>query len=68
MSMEMREIRGKEISEKPNQILRLTDTHYRVASQSKEIMYDVTKSRGYYWICSCPDHYHREVKCKHIWR
>jgi transposase-like protein len=29
-------------------------------------MYDVTKSRGKYWICTCPDCYHREVKCKHI--
>ena len=62
-----RELRGLAIAERPNQIIRLSDTHYRVASQTADGMYDVSKSRGKYWICTCPDYYHREVKCKHIW-
>jgi putative transposase len=62
-----REIRGKDIAEKPNQVIRLSETHYMVASQNGHGMYDVTKSRAFYWICNCPDYVYREVKCKHIW-
>jgi len=62
-----REIRGLAIAEKPNQIMRLTESHYRVASQSGEGMYHVRKSKTLYWNCDCPDYVYREVKCKHIW-
>lgn len=65
----LRELRGRLIAEKPNQIQRLDENFYKVASQSREISYDVarTKSFAIGWICSCPDFTHRRVKCKHVW-
>ena len=65
-----RQERGREIAEKPNQIQRLGERLYKVASQSSERMYDVIKARmnkTIGWVCSCPDHTYRQVKCKHIW-
>jgi len=54
------------IAEKSNQIMRLADGFYKVASQSRDLSYDVIK-KGAGWICSCPDHVHRQVICKHVW-
>ena len=65
-----REERGKMIADKPNQIQRLGERFYKVTSQSSERMYDVIKARmnkTIGWVCSCPDHTYRQVKCKHIW-
>jgi len=63
-----REFRGRMIAEKPNQIMRLEERFYRVASQSRDIMYDVTKKKeSSGWLCTCPDFTHRNVQCKHIW-
>jgi transposase-like protein len=65
-----REERGKMIAEKPNQIQRLGERFYKVASQSGHGMYDVTKARmnkTIGWVCDCPDFTYRQVKCKHIW-
>src|SRR3990170_3146128 len=47
--------------------VRGVDEHaYLVKSQSRKIEYDVLNgSLG--WMCSCPDHIYRGVKCKHIW-
>ncbi len=67
---ETREIRGKLIAEKPNQIQRLDDRFYKVNSQSRNGgMYDVvhTKAFAIGWICNCPDFTYRQAKCKHIW-
>ena len=56
---------GLEIA-KPQQVRRLTDYAYKVRSQSGNGKYEVLKTElG--WICSCPDHVYRGVKCKHIW-
>jgi transposase-like protein len=57
------------IAEKPNQIQRLDGKFYKVASQSRDITYDVVRTKAFAigWICSCPDFTHRQVKCKHIW-
>ena len=66
--VETREERGRMIAEKSNQIVRLEDRFYKVASQSSEVMYDVIKRkerRG--WLCTCPDFQYRNVQCKHIW-
>jgi len=61
-------MRGQAIAEKPNQIMRLDDRFYRVASQSRDIMYDVVKSKeSSGWLCTCPDFQYRNVQCKHIW-
>jgi putative transposase len=57
------------IAENPNQIQRLDDRFYKVASQSGNGMYDVARTKAFAigWICDCPDFTHRQVKCKHIW-
>jgi len=63
---ESRELRGKAIAELPNQIERLDAYAYKVRSQSGNGGYDIRLAeKG--WACSCPDHIHRGVKCKHVW-
>lgn len=49
-----------------DQVSRLDASTYKVNSQSGNGAYDVL-STELGWICSCPDHLYREVKCKHIW-
>ncbi len=67
-SVMSREERGRLIAEKPNQIQRLDERFYKVASQSGNGMYDVVKKKeSTGWICDCPDFTHRKVICKHIW-
>jgi putative transposase len=63
---DQRELRGWAIAESPNQIKRLADYAYSVRSQSGNGNHDI-RLGGQGWICSCPDHTHRGVKCKHIW-
>ena len=66
--MDNREERGRMIAEKPNQIQRLDERFYRVASQSRDLSYDVVKKKeSSGWLCTCPDFQHRNVRCKHIW-
>jgi transposase-like protein len=63
-----REERGRAIAEKPNQIIRLDNRFYKVASQSGHGMYNVIKKKeSSGWLCDCPDFVHRNVQCKHIW-
>ena len=64
-----RKLRGLAIAEAPNQVVRLDDRFYRVASQSGDGMYDVTRTKAFAigWICNCPDFNYRKVKCKHMW-
>ncbi len=63
-----REERGRIIAEKPNQIQRLDERFYKVASQSGHGMYDVVKKKeSSGWLCDCLDFVHRKVQCKHIW-
>jgi putative transposase len=60
-----REERGKAIAEHPANIRRIDGKHYEVKAQSQEGFYSVGLTEiG--WICSCPDHRTRGVKCKHI--
>ena len=64
--VDMRALRGKEISLQENQIMRLAEDMYSVRSQSHEEYDQVIKTeRG--WRCSCPDHVFRDQKCKRIW-
>jgi len=63
--MNQREIRGKEISEKNNQIRRLNESHYEVKSQSRNQIHDVIGTE-FGWSCSCEDHNFRKICCKHI--
>jgi len=62
-----REERGRVIAEKPNQIVVLSERFFKVASQSSDRMYDITKKRSGGWLCTCPDFVYRNVVCKHIW-
>jgi transposase-like protein len=62
----LREIRGQEIAQLEGQINRVDDSSYRVKSQSGNGNYEVL-STEIGWLCSCPDHVYRGVKCKHVW-
>jgi transposase-like protein len=65
MAMNGREQRGMEIAQQENQIRRIDANTYEVNSQSSHSKYEVLKtSPG--WMCQCPDHIYRGVKCKHI--
>jgi len=66
--MDNREERGRAIAEKPNQIDRLEEWFYKVASQNGHGMYDVIKKKeSTGWLCTCPDYQYRNVQCKHVW-
>jgi len=68
MALVTREERGRTIADTPNQIQRLDERFYKVASQSGNGMYDVVKKReSGGWLCTCPDFQYRNVQCKHIW-
>ena len=69
MLVNSRKLRGLAIAQASNQVVRLDDRFYRVASQSRDVMYDVVRTKAFAigWICNCPDFTYREVKCKHIW-
>jgi transposase-like protein len=61
-------MRGKAIAEKSNQIQRMDERFYKVASQNGHGMYDVVKKKEYSgWLCTCPDFQYRNIQCKHIW-
>jgi len=62
----LRAVRGQEIAELEGQVSRLDDSSYRVKSQSGNDDYEALSAQiG--WLCSCPDHIYRGIKCKHIW-
>ena len=60
-----REERGKAIAELENQIKRIGENIYEVLSQSGYGKYEVLKT-SFGWMCECPDHIYRGVRCKHI--
>lgn len=59
-----REEKGKKIAIKSD-LIRVTDYHYRVHSQTSNRDYDVIKANDK-WNCNCADHIFRHVCCKHI--
>ncbi len=67
------ELRGKAIADKPNQIQRMDERFYKVASQNGRGMYDVIRRENGSWICNCLDyHYrvselHQILRCKHVY-
>ena len=61
-----REKRGLEIVKRSSQVKRINDFDYEVLSQSGNGTYLVSQVEDE-WICKCPDHRFRGVKCKHIW-
>jgi len=64
--LEPRRSRGLEIANKSSQITRIDDFNYEVLSQSGNGSYLVSQVEDG-WICECPDHRFRGVKCKHAW-
>ena len=58
-----REEKGKQIALKSD-LIRVTDYHYRVHSQTTKREYYVIKV-GNSWDCNCDDHRFRHVCCKH---
>ena len=63
--MNQRQIKGKIIAQKNNQIIRIDKSHYKVNSQSRDKQHDII-SLEYGWSCSCEDHYFNKICCKHI--
>jgi transposase-like protein/predicted nucleic acid-binding Zn finger protein len=68
-----REEKGRLIAENKNAIVKQGDRFFRVASQSRDMMYDVTKKENGGWLCTCPDFTYRStygggqlLRCKHI--
>lgn len=59
-----REEKGKQIALKSD-LIRVSDYHYHVHSQTSKRDYDVIKT-GDKWTCNCADHIYRNVCCKHI--
>jgi len=64
MTENMREAKGQKIALKSD-LIRVSDHHYHVHSQTTKRDYDVIKTNDK-WVCSCPDHVFRHVCCKHI--
>src|SRR5215475_12030336 len=44
----------------------INESNYSVRSATGHNVYNVTISQSG-WICSCPDHVYRDVKCKHVY-
>ncbi|MCL4437085.1 MAG: DDE-type integrase/transposase/recombinase [Thaumarchaeota archaeon] len=66
MEFNFRQERGQEIAKLDGEVKRVDQHFYRVNSQSGNGLYDIIEGElG--WLCSCPDHIYRGVKCKHIW-
>lgn len=63
--MNKRQVRGQTIAQKNNQIIRIDQTHYKVKSQSRDIIHDVISLESG-WSCSCEDRFFRKTCCKHI--
>ena len=58
-----REEKGKAIALKSD-LVRVSDYHYKVHSQTSKRDYDVIKT-GDKWVCNCADSVYRHVCCKH---
>ena len=59
-----REEKGKQIASR-HDLIRVSDYHYRVHSQTTNREYDVIRTDNV-WHCNCADHTFRHVCCKHI--
>jgi putative transposase len=56
---------GLAIANIPGTVKRINESAYKVKSQNGNGDYEVN-STDLGWVCSCPDHKYRGVKCKHI--
>ncbi len=49
-----------------NNVKRLNDRNYKINSSIRNQIYKIIAT-AIGWVCSCPDHTFRGVKCKHIY-
>jgi putative transposase len=61
-----RQQQGQIIAQSDGSVRRINELTYSVISQSDNSNYEV-HSTEIGWVCSCPDHKFRGVKCKHVW-
>jgi transposase-like protein len=60
-----RQQQGELIAQTKGSVKRINDVNYIVASQSGNTSYNIQLTElGF--VCSCPDHIYRGIKCKHI--
>lgn len=64
--LKAREERGRAIASLSGQVAVFENESFKVTSQSGNGTYEVLKT-SIGWMCSCPDHIYRHVKCKHIY-
>jgi putative transposase len=63
--MNIREEKGHLIAQNNGSVKRINEKEYVVTSQCNGGTYSV-HSTDLGWVCACPDHVYRGVKCKHI--
>jgi putative transposase len=62
----IRELKGQEMAKQVDCLKRIDDYRYQIKSQSSNAIYELNSTElGF--VCSCPDHTFRGVKCKHIY-
>ena len=62
----IRQLKGQEMAKQIECFKRVDDYTYRIQSQSSNKVYELNSTElGF--VCSCPDHKFRGVKCKHIY-
>ena len=66
MDGNIRQLKGQEMAKQIECLKRVDDYKYRIQSQSSNKIYELNSTElGF--VCSCPDHKFRGVKCKHIY-
>ena len=66
MDGNIRQLKGQEMAKQIECLKRVDDYTYRIQSQSSNKIYELNSTElGF--VCSCPDHKFRGVKCKHIY-
>src|SRR5215211_7492972 len=62
----IRELKGQEMAKQVDCLKRIDDYTYQIKSQSNSKIYEVNATElGF--VCSCPDHKFRGVKCQYIY-
>ncbi len=61
-----REEQGKLIARTSDAIMMINESNYIVRSKSGYDTYNVNVTQSE-WVCSCPDHACRDLKCKHVY-
>jgi hypothetical protein len=66
MNKNISELKGQEMAKQVDCLKTIDDFTYRIQSQCSNNIYEINSTElGF--VCSCPDHKFRGVKCKHIY-